>query len=323
MMKIQILLGVVLVAGMTPPSIARAATAVYTVDLQKAVLATADGRKVKATLERLRRAEEQKIRASEATLENDKAKLSPAGYRARFRDIQTQIEASGARLETEQDRLLAPILARFRTLIDNAQGDKVVVLDVSVEAPIGLDARCDRTTRLVKAYAAKAGGSVDLGPPTDACRAEGFLFVHFDRVINELPESRAALARLDALQEKRQADIELRKRRVQELHAKAQGDPKWRQEAVARAKQLDETFRAYQQELRDAEAKTQSTLYERVERSLVRFSQRHKRYVFVEYFDESPAVQRPKSCEVSAWTVRLVRGQADQPALKKLCPWMS
>ena len=296
---------------------------VYAVDLQRAVLATPAGRKIKADLERMRRREEAVIRQRETALEQQRGTLAVAVYKARYREIQALIKKAESKLESEQDRLLAPVLADFRTLIRGAQAPGISVLDTSVEAPIGLDARCDRTVELVRAFGRPTRSErPSLGAPDEACRYRGFLFVQFDRVLRDLPESRVAVARLDGLKQRRQRELEGQKKRLEEIRARARstGDGRWREEAEHRARQLDDSFETFQTEIQKAELEAEDKLYQRVERTILDFARRQQGLLFVEYFEERP--DRPPSCEVSRWVVRLLRQQVGLSSLRKMCAWI-
>ena len=311
-------------AGTSPSASARPTTrpvVAYSVDLQRAVLATPAGRRVRAEIRRRRAAEERRIRGLEKVLESQRAELAPQVYRERFEQIQAAIAAAESRLNDAQDELLAPVLSELRALIRSAEGDQKVFFESSREAPVGLDSACDRTTSIVKAYLRnKRNAKPELGPANDACRFRGFLFVDFDRVISGLPQSRAAVARLEELRSKRQADIEQQKKRLETLKERAQstGDARWREEIDHRARQLDESFSSYQREIKQAEAETQNALYDRVERALKKVLGRKEGLLFVEYFGDRP--KRARSCEVSAWTSQWMTGQAGSAGLVKACP---
>ncbi len=308
--------------GASAESPDREALIVYQVDLRQAVLQLRRGRQVKATLERIQRFEEQQVRRMEAALVEDQPQLTSSAYRQRFEAIQRRIDAAARKLEDEQVKLLEPILTDLRAVITDVQSKQVVVLEVGAESPLGLEPECDRTKALVAATksAARPARQRAFGAPTAACRFDGLLFVDFDRVVQALPAGQAAVARLDALQKKRQAELEAHKKRLVEVERQARvtGDPRWREEVDQRSRQLDETFRKYQLEIQRAERDSQSALYDRVERALVAFRAKNRGLLFVEYDDDRPA--RDRSCEVTEWVAARVEGlPAD---LTAACPWV-
>ena len=293
---------------------------VYTVDMRRAVLATPAGRKVKATINRQRKSEERKIRDREQRLVDERAGLTKAEYHKRFTAIQDDIRAAEGRLEAEQDRLLGPILDRLGELITASQSGGVVVVTLSEAAPLELDSRCDRTVPLIKAYLAEGGGKFDLGRRDSVCRVTGLLLVSVDKVVERLPDTRAALARLDSLKDKRQNEIEMQRRRLTELEARARSDRRFAEEVRERRRQLDETFTSYQEELRRAEARTRDALRGRVERALARAKARAKGALFVEYFGPRPSWSR--ACEVSDWVRAWTETRTTWSALARECAYI-
>lgn len=298
--------------------------AVYTVDLQRAVLATEQGRQARLSLQKMRRQQEALVRKKEQALIAEKKRLTREAYARRYEEIRRLIETVESKLEAAQQDRLAPILGEFRALIERAETPNLVILDISLEAPVGLGDRCDRTAPLIEAFKKGPSAELRLGPSSAACRFGALLYVDFDRLVKALPQSRVVLANLDELQEKRQAEIELQKKRLAALRQRADstGDQRWQEEVQARTKQLDKTYRAYQAEIRQAEHDAQTTLYDTVEQRLAAFAAESgaTRLLFVEHFDKSP-VRRPRACEVSEWAAAMMVKQGDSQQLHRRCVW--
>lgn len=292
---------------------------VYTVDLGRAVLGVPEGRKIRTELEKMRKSEERRVRRMEAALENDRARLSPSEFNSRFEAIQKKIGRAGRKLEAAQDRRLKPILRKMRSIMRAEEKNRAVVFDVSQRSPIGLSSMCDRTGQLSLVY---RRGKGDLTFNADACRRTGFLYVNFDEIVKALPEGRDAVVKLDALQKKRQSELERYKSRLQTLkkRAKTSDDARLQEKVETRRAQLDALYQKYQKEIKDAEARAQSRLYRRIEAKLKQFGQAHDGLLFVEYFDSPPRDTR--SCEVSEWAIAHLAGQAGLQALRNRCAWL-
>ncbi len=320
-------IGLSLVMGLASPVFANTAVEdaaapddgiqVYTVDLRRAILATPKGRKIKSKIDRRRRAQERKIRALEEKLSRRKKTLTQAQFSTRFLEIQERIDAVQSKLDAQQDRMLAPLLERFRGLIEAATYGTTVVLDTSVASPLSPKAACDRTVQLIRAYL-DGEDRPSMGRRDPACQTRGMLLLRLDQVLNGLPETRATREGLDALRDKRQADIERQRREMAELQARAQSDAALAPEVKARRLQLERSFQTYQAEIRQAESEARDKLMERVRHGLAHAPAGRKELIFVEYFGRRPDLAR--SCEVSEWAGRWVRHRSGWSTLASSCP---
>jgi len=301
-------------------------THLYHVDLSRAVVATVEG---KALLERLEttRGEKQGIlHAERERLLMRRGNLSEAAYAARVEELNGRIEAAERLLEAEQQRGLEPILAvmdqqlaRLEELEPRAR--TVALADTKLIGPRRL---CDRTAWLAEAFRAQAAKKPPVKPPPEigACKVSALAVVRAAEAMAKTRIAKARSAALKALQDKRQSELDMARKEVTRLAAKAREtkDARMATEAANQKKSLDAQFTRFQGELADAERAAETTLEGELEAAVTRAQKASPGLVVVELAAGAKAPAWAKqACDITEWVRALIDKEAEPEALPAGC----
>lgn len=278
---------------------------VYTANLGEAVLATARGKAIAAELGRLERQENAAIRREEQKLSIRRASMTSKAYAAAVDRLAERTKAAAAKLDAEQERLLAPELAKLTKRMKAAGAKDAKVLP-AVDAPfIGAPRACDVTAWVTTDQPL---------PRSAACRFDWFFYVRFDDVLAKLDVAAKVKARLDAAREHYQKELDA----SQKALAKARGGPGGREAYVARAAQVEAKYAALQRRLEADERREQDRLYGRIENAVRGLARRTKGAAWVESIDGASHLK--PSCDVSGYVAELLNGTGEPGGWLASCP---
>jgi Skp family chaperone for outer membrane proteins len=232
----------------------------YVVDLERAVLATAEGKRIRAQIEKQTLEVERAVHQRKEKLTELKRALEETGeaparaqYEAEVAELDEWISTEEKKLDDQQAEKLAPILEAMRATVDRVNTERPAfrIVDASVNPVINPNPKCDATPWLSRAYESKKPGPLE---GKQECRVGYFFYLDLEKVMKGLDESKRAAERLDAFQRQRQADLEAHQQELRRLEIRSQGQgPSGRRDYERARLDLAARFTTFQKELADRE----------------------------------------------------------------------
>lgn len=180
-----------------------AAVPVHTVDLQAAVLATADGRRARARLEEAVEEANERARARRDRLLARSPNLSPQAFESARRETNRQIEQDEARLRALEAKLLDPILDELESIVAKARARReAVILDIAPGRVAGSPKACDLTPWLVARYAGRPAPFPEAG-----CTPRMVVRVDPASAVRGTPAAREIVGARDAFRERKTREL--------------------------------------------------------------------------------------------------------------------
>lgn len=277
------------------------------VDLERAIPEVGEGRAVKAALEEEHRRATERIRAREEQLERIS---DPARYDSEAARIAEETAKEEHALEAKQDRLLAPIVEKMRQLADEAK-----LIDLSEHPLIDPPKECDWTDWLVHAYAKRSA----MPQAKEGCRFQKMVYVDFDRALAQSDAGKSATKRLDAFQEKGQAEIDRRQRQLAEIERELRaGQKERRRQYELERREVAQLYARYRKKMEEQARDAQDQLYGQLRRKLAEAAQRAPRLLFVQAIEDQ--IRLTPHCDASDWAAQWMDGKAGLDELHHRCP---
>jgi Skp family chaperone for outer membrane proteins len=266
------------------------------VDVESAVLLTADGKRAQKELEAMRGKVEDELARDEAVLV--RARAETAKYQKLATAYEKKVAEKQKALDEAQDLRFDPLVARIDTLMQKQSSAGVRVLDAADYPPLFPTKECDVTQELV-ALDAK-GGHLSERP---GCARRAVFYVSLDRVMASLPESKAVSARLDSFQREKQTELDQRQRAF---------DPDAK-DADERRFELAARYEAYRRELKAREEQELQMMRGMAIAHVQKRAEGFEQALFLERIAEVPLLDR--ACDVT----RFFSGE-DRAPLGSACP---
>ncbi|MCK6552029.1 hypothetical protein L6R52_39725 [Myxococcota bacterium] len=276
------------------------ATHVLWADPSRAILATAEGKRLAKILDDARASVEEEVRVREERLARARRELERTGSAEARRawDDATEalsrfIDAEEARLEALQDERLAPLVARVGAITAKVH-DGAVILDATEHPLVVATAACDATAWLARALDGAAGPA----PRPEVCRAHVLLRIEPRAIAVALGESKRASDRLDGWVRQRQLDLDAK---AEALRRAPPGV-----ETERRRLELADRYQAHREALAVREREEEVRVAEAVRAEVARVEAELPGARFVEAVEGA----RPApiaTCEGTRWLVDLVQ----------------
>jgi Skp family chaperone for outer membrane proteins len=266
------------------------------VDLEQAIVATDEGRRIKAQLA----AEHQKATAAiRAREEKLRAIADPMSYDREAAKLAEEAAKSEEALELRQEELLAPIIARMEKIIAEHR-----VIDLSEQPLVDPPKSCDATAWLVRAYAKAEPLKVK---PCEVAKAA---YVDFDRALALSAAGKAATKGLDAFKEKAQAELDGRQRQMVEIERRAD-----RRQYEEERREVAQLYARHQREIEARAMEAEEQLYATLRKKLRASAQQG--LLFIEAIEDQRRLE--PNCDASEWAAKLMDGKAAAADLRQVC----
>jgi Skp family chaperone for outer membrane proteins len=294
-----------------PPAVAE--RRVMSVDLERAVVATRDGKRIKdeldvalTKLEEQVRAREQELAKLRKVIERTGDPSARADYERGAENLERFIADEERKLGDKQDTLLAPVLDKMRALAQDTTSAVVITED---EYPrIAPSPACDATMWIARAY--ESNKRVPLNAPVE-CSARVIVQVDVQAVLARMEEGRVAASQLDSLQKQRQAELDRRQREVERIADSADRE-RARLDVAAR-------YQAYQQEIEERGKASQKRAEVAARAYIVDATKSHQGAVLVDRIDGARAVDIA-TCDATSWFVGALETKTPLADLATVCP---
>jgi Skp family chaperone for outer membrane proteins len=320
-----VVLGAPPVPAKRPPS----ERLVYTVDLEHAVLATLEGKRIKAEFDEALEKVEAEVQQKESgvyLLRKELEKTGDPATRARYDSeveaIDQLIAREEKRLDEAQEKRLEPILEAMRKIIADANrshGKRALVVDDSEHPIINAKDACDATVWLVKAYESKKPDRI---PEIDACRAHVFCWVEFERLMGAVDESKKASGRLDAYQKEKQSELDTKQNELKKMEVKLGARGSGRAEYERARIELAARYSAYQQALKEKERAEEKKVRDAAMALIMEAAAASPGALFVDGSLKTVDRSQPltPSCDVNAWFIDFAHKTTRADDLLHACP---
>jgi Skp family chaperone for outer membrane proteins len=309
---------------------------VYWIDLERAVLATREGKRIKAEFDEAVEAVENEVQAKETRVYLLRKELEKTGDPATRAKYDTEVEAidqmitrEEKRLDEAQDKKLEPILSALRAIVtryNRSSGLKAQMIDLSEYPILNGDGACDATTWLVQAYESKKEEGI---APIDQCRAHVFCLVGVDELMKNLEETKKAGARLDAFQKEKQVELDAKQTELKRLQARVGSRPEGRAEYERARIELAARYSAYQKALKDKERAEETKLRGAARALVAEVASGVPGAIFIDAgsLDDATDPKRSEAeislspkCDLSTWFIDVAKKAAKPAALADACP---
>lgn len=287
----------------------------YWVDLRRAVLATAEGKKVAAELDAERRHTDEEISRLEQILAGEQrvARKNPTKkaivlYEEKSSALEDALTAAELRLMAFETSRIHPLAEDVRAVIGalNASNPQFRLLEIDRYAPINVPPECDATDWLLSRL--EKPGKKPLGKKA-ACATKFFMYVDLDRLKVELKVNAPLLGALDALREERLGEIS--------PVSSATVTPASRFERFVRYTELEK-------DRRERERANEESMAASAAAFIIKTAAPMKQVIFLGAGAEHTMRLSP-SCEVTGWLILLEQGRAaiEDVALDCPCVWLN
>jgi Skp family chaperone for outer membrane proteins len=304
-----------LVCSTTSAVAAPPAKYIYWVDVRRALLGTADGKKVAQELDQERArtdAElsrlERELGEQQQVIRKNPTRVLLGEYEKKAQQLEEALTAAEMRLLAIESTRIQPVMQDVREVIDelNRASKQIQLLEIDRHAPINLPVECDATAWLLARL--EKPGKKPLAKRS-ACSIKFFMYVDVDRLKLEMKATSDKQRELEAVREERLGEI------VPVVSSTA--TPLTRIELFLKYTEL-------QKQRRDREQKSEASMMLTATAFVWKTARPMKGVIFLDA-PENGAERLSPSCEVTHWLIELEHGSASMADVARdcKCVWLN
>lgn len=265
------------------------------VDVEAAVLVSAEGRRMKAELDAMSAAAQAEINRDRTALLGARSKLDAAVFAQKVEAFNARIDQMEAELEAKEDAKLAPVLSALEAQVEALASRGIRVILSRRSNFLGLPRVCDATRAVADDKAA-------VFVPGRACHERQVVRVAVGGALSGSPQASAATRALDQLQAEQQATLDAMRSELE----RATGAERRQLQADIEAR-----YRAFSAQLERRGAKVEAELRKELVDALE--AVRPSSLVIL-------LADQGEVCDATSAAAELMQGGAFLPALERVCP---